>query len=312
LLIDKTARIIDQTDGPVMNVHHLELFYYVAKHRGISQAVRKMPYGIQQPAISAQLSQLEEELGTRLFHRRPFDLTVAGRRLFEFIEPFFGQLVEVEAEVRGDTSQRLRLAGSATILRDHFPEPLEEHRRRFPALKLTLREANQAQAEEMLQNQEIDLAITELEGKTPPGIKSSVIIKLPLVLLVLKSSRLTSVTQILSEGSPRSPLISLPSNETIFRLFQQGLKRLGTDWAIGLEVTSLDLIATYVVRGFGTGLSISTPQMKIPAKIRSLPLLNFPPLVLGALWQGTLPAIAQTFLEEVRTRADLRHAFLPP
>ena len=37
-----------------MNIHHLELFYYVARHGGISEAVRNMPYGIQQPAISGQ------------------------------------------------------------------------------------------------------------------------------------------------------------------------------------------------------------------------------------------------------------------
>ena len=29
-----------------MNVHHLELFYYVARHGGIMEAVRNMPYGI--------------------------------------------------------------------------------------------------------------------------------------------------------------------------------------------------------------------------------------------------------------------------
>jgi len=39
-----------------MNIHHLELFYYVAKHGGIAAAVRKMPYGIQQPAVSGQIA----------------------------------------------------------------------------------------------------------------------------------------------------------------------------------------------------------------------------------------------------------------
>ena len=35
-----------------MNIHHLELFYYVARHKGIAGAVRNMPYGIQQPAVT--------------------------------------------------------------------------------------------------------------------------------------------------------------------------------------------------------------------------------------------------------------------
>ena len=46
-----------------MNIHHLELFYFVAKFEGITAAVRKMPYGIQQPAVSGQILQLEEKLG---------------------------------------------------------------------------------------------------------------------------------------------------------------------------------------------------------------------------------------------------------
>lgn len=287
-----------------MNIHHLELFYFVAKHRGISQAVRKMPYGIQQPAISAQLSQLEEGLGAKLFQRRPFHLTAEGGRLFEFIEPFFSRVGEIEAEIRGDVSQRLRLAGSATVLRDHLPELLEEHRRRFTALKLTLREANQAQAEEMLQNQEVDLAITEIEGKMPAGIKSSIIIELPLVLLVSKNSKVRSSKELLQGDLTRTPLISLPLGEAISRLFQQGLKLLEVDWPIGLEVTSLDLVATYVARGFGIGLSVAAPRItaSVP-KVHALPLREFPPLVLGALWQGSLSAVARTFLDQVRARA---------
>jgi DNA-binding transcriptional LysR family regulator len=68
-----------------MNIHHLELFYYVAKHGGIAEAVRNMPYGIQQPAISGQVIQLEEFLGVTLFHRRPFSLTPPGKELYDFI-----------------------------------------------------------------------------------------------------------------------------------------------------------------------------------------------------------------------------------
>src|SRR6266704_231187 len=75
-----------------MNIHHLELFYYVARHGGIMEAVRNIPYGIQQPAVSGQVAQLEEFLGVTLFQRRPFALTAKGERLFQFIQPFFSSL----------------------------------------------------------------------------------------------------------------------------------------------------------------------------------------------------------------------------
>ena len=75
-----------------MNIHYLELFYYVAKHGGISEAVRNMPYGIQQPAVSGQIIQLEQFLGVKLFQRRPFALTPPGEELFAFVRLFFDNL----------------------------------------------------------------------------------------------------------------------------------------------------------------------------------------------------------------------------
>ena len=84
-----------------MNVHHLELFFYVARHGGVSAAARHMPYGIQQPAISAQILQLEDALGVTLFVRRPFQLTKEGQSLYDFIAPFFGGLDDMGQRLRG-------------------------------------------------------------------------------------------------------------------------------------------------------------------------------------------------------------------
>src|ERR1044071_359774 len=86
--------------GTGMNVHHLELFYYVAKHGGISAAVRNIPYGIQQPAVSGQMRALEEDVGAKLFERSPFRLTAAGERLFLHARPFFENLESVATELR--------------------------------------------------------------------------------------------------------------------------------------------------------------------------------------------------------------------
>ena len=96
-----------------MNVHHLELFYYVAKFEGITEAVRKMPYGIQQPAVSGQILQLEKFLEVKLFHRRPFALTPAGEELYDFIYPFFSRLDQITDQLRGEENHHLRLAASA-------------------------------------------------------------------------------------------------------------------------------------------------------------------------------------------------------
>src|SRR5207253_4073666 len=102
-----------------MNIHHLELFYFVAKHGGIAAAVRNIPYGIQQPAVSGQIAKLEEHLGVKLFDRRPFALSPAGAELFEFIRPFFENLDAIAEKIRRDASPQLRIAAPSVALRDY-------------------------------------------------------------------------------------------------------------------------------------------------------------------------------------------------
>src|SRR5580658_3286011 len=175
-----------------MNVHHLELFYYVARHGGIGKAVRNIPYGIQQPAISGQVAQLEEFLGVTLFQRRPFSLTPPGQKLYRFIEPFFGGLNDMAQELQGGAARQLRIGSSDIILRDHLPAVLQAARRKFPTLKFTLRSNYLPELEAMLQKQELDLVITLTDKKPPAGFGSIILLQLPLILIVPKASPLTS------------------------------------------------------------------------------------------------------------------------
>ena len=288
-----------------MNIHHLELFYYVARHGGISEAVRNIPYGIQQPAVSAQIIQLEESLGVTLFQRRPFSLTGPGEKLFRFIEPFFDGLEPLADDLRGGAAQQLRFGASGTILRDHLPELAQHVRKKFPNLKLTLREGHQPQLENWLQRLEIDLAVTLLEGKPPPGINSLPLLKLPLVLLVDKSCCLVSAEELWKRDKIEETLISLPPYETIPKHFQQGLTRLDIDWFPRIEVTSLTLIETYVESGYGIGLSVAIPRYKLSSRIRAVPLDGFVPVILAALWPGKTTPLIQAFLDELRERAHV-------
>jgi DNA-binding transcriptional LysR family regulator len=286
-----------------MNVHHLELFYHVAKHGGISAAIRKIPYGIQQPAVSGQILQLEKNLGLTLFQRRPFALTTAGRELFAFAEPFFGRIAEIPDKLRAQENSRLRLAAPATILRGHLPELLKLHKRKYPDLCLQLHDANQATAEALLQKQEIDLAVTELEGKPASGLNSAILFKLPLVLVLPKDLRVATAAELWRRGRKLDTLIALPETEVITKQFQAGLRRAGVEWTTGVEVTAIDLIPIYVSLGFGVGVTLDIPGRKLEPGVKTLPLPKFPPLVIAALWQSNISKSNAEFLTEIRRRA---------
>lgn len=286
-----------------MNVHHLELFYYVARYGGIMEAVRNIPYGIQQPAVSAQVAQLEEFLGVTLFQRRPFVLSPQGEKLYEFIRPFFSGLDKMAEELQGGEPRHVRIGASLIILRDHVPELVQGVRRKFPHLKISLREGYPAQLESLLLKDEVDLVFTLIEKKSVPGINSQVLVELPPVLLVEKTSKITSAEQLWKRDKIDDVLICLPSGESITKNFLQKLGSLGVEWFPGIEASSIDLVETYVARGLGIGVGVAVPKKQLHANVRALPLEGFPPAVIGALWRGKTSPLLQSFLADARLRA---------
>lgn len=254
-----------------MNVHHLELFYYVARHGGISGAVRNMPYGIQQPAVSGQIIQLEEYLGVTLFQRRPFALTPKGQELFDFILPFFSNIDDMAERLQGGVEHQIRIGASQIVLRDHLPALLQHVRKKFPKLKLSLRDSSQPQLEAWLATGEIDLAITVLQGKPPPGLQAETMIELPPILLVAKDSPLRSAEELWKRDRINEPLIALAPNEVLCKQFQQRLAKLGVDWFPSIEVATLELVEVYAAGGYGIGISLEVPRMNIPRDCASYP-----------------------------------------
>jgi len=287
-----------------MNIHHLELFYYVAKHGGISEAVRNMPYGIQQPAISGQVIQLEEFLGTALFHRRPFSLTPPGKELYEFIKPFFENLTPMAEKIRGGVSQHLKIAASETVLRSFMPEMLQELRGKFPKLKVTLREGYHPQVVTWLLQQEIDLSVGLIGGKPPAGVNAVSLLKLPLVLLVPKTSKLESAEDLWQRDRIEESLITVPSNEPIRRAFQEGLSKRNVDWLGGIEVSSVEMVQTYVASGYGFGVTVHVSKLKLHPKVRAIPLEGFEELTFGMLWQGRRTSVLDSMFKIVERTAQ--------
>jgi len=283
-----------------VNIHHLELFYYVAGHGGISEAVRHMPYGIQQPAVSDQVIQLEESLGVTLFQRRPFSLTPAGKELYESIKPFFDSLTPMADKLRGGVSQHLRIAASEIVMRDYLPTVLQELRKQFPKLKVTLREGYDPEVIPWLERHEIDVAIGLLGSKPPTGIHAMQLTRLPLILLVPRNSRLKSADELWQRDHIEESLITVPSNEPMCRTFREGLEKLKVDWFSGIEVSTVEMVQTYVANGYGIGVTVGIPKAKYHPQVRALPLEGFPMPVFGMLWQGRPTPVVNGLLDLVR------------
>ncbi len=283
-----------------MNVHHLELFYYVARHGGVSAAARHIPYGIQQPAISAQIIQLEDSLGTTLFHRRPFQLTKSGADLYAFITPFFDGLPGIGRQLRGGLETRLRIGAPETIQRDFLPVIIRGVKKRVPDLTFTLMTGRLEIIEAALLDQEIDLGFGALAGKRPAGVKQKEIVTARMMLIVPEKSGFTRAESFWQRDRIDVPLIALPSDEPVCRQFQQELRKRKIEWFPSLELNSQELVARYVAEGFGVGLALTVAGLTLPPGLRMLPLDDFPAVSYGALWLGNLSPLQKLFIESAQ------------
>ena len=89
-----------------LNYHHLLYFWTVVREGGISKAAEKLR--LSQPTISAQIRQLEESLGERLFQKQGRTLvpTDVGRVVFRYADEIFGIGRELMETLRGRPAGR--------------------------------------------------------------------------------------------------------------------------------------------------------------------------------------------------------------
>ncbi len=146
-----------------MELRHLRYFCAVADWHGFNSAARALH--VSQSAISEQILDLEDEIGTPLLNRtqRQIRLTPAGEIFLQE-----ARKVLAAADRAVDLTQRSARgeAGSLTIgflvwaTGRFFPPIIRDFRRLYPGARLSLMEMSPVQQSEGLLNGSIDIAFT--------------------------------------------------------------------------------------------------------------------------------------------------------
>jgi LysR family transcriptional activator of nhaA len=113
-----------------LNFHHLHYFWAVAREGHLTRAAGQL--NVSQSALSAQIKQLEDQLGRPLFTRRgrTLELTESGRVALAYADTIFSAGNELVATLRdGQRLERqvLRIGAVATLSRnfqENFIRPL--------------------------------------------------------------------------------------------------------------------------------------------------------------------------------------------
>lgn len=127
-----------------LTIRQMEYFDALAQTLHFGRAAELA--GVSQPALSAQIAEMEQRLGCRLFERsgRSVRMTPEAERLRGRIERVLSEVSEIQASAtQGSDSmgQRFRLGLIPTVAPYLLPTILPEFRQRFPTLQIELKEA---------------------------------------------------------------------------------------------------------------------------------------------------------------------------
>jgi DNA-binding transcriptional LysR family regulator len=150
----------------------LRHFVLIAEHRTFTEAARRAH--LSQPALTASIHRLEDEVGARLFDRGRAGaaLTAAGAALLPRARAALAAVAEGQravAEVAGLRAGEVRIGAGATAVTYLLPPLLAAYRRDHPGVRFLLREAFSEQLEAGLHAGELDLAVVTLGDRPPAG-----------------------------------------------------------------------------------------------------------------------------------------------
>jgi DNA-binding transcriptional LysR family regulator len=277
----------------MIQLYQLEGFYRVALHAGYARAARAFPYPITQPGVYQQVRKLEIDLGQTLFERIGHDrvaLTGAGRRLFEFCEPFFRELPEVVRDIEaGLRTGPLRIEAGALEVRYVLPPWLRRIRAAQPRLRIDLREI-EAPDYERLRRGEVDIIVehlpdrpSDLQARTIATHYGFLVVPVELALAKRRSAQLAQLAQL--------PFISFHSSQREHAIQIAALRKHGIEPSRVISSTATESILGFVEAGLGFSIvpwpSRTGPERRGVRCIRQAgPGATFP---ISAIWkrQGT-------------------------
>jgi DNA-binding transcriptional LysR family regulator len=311
-----------------MELRHLRYFTAVVECKGYREASRRLH--IAQPSISQAVSDLEDELGLKLFSR-------SGRnaRLRPEGEIFYADAVRVLqlAETAILTAKRaaqgkvgslsIGFIGSATL--SFLPDLIRRYKLEYPNVKLALHDLYPVEMDKACDRGEIDIGITRaLSPERSKNRQSLVLLRDPLVAVLPRSRKLklkSKKIRLVDLANERFILFHRKGAPAVFDTIVGACRSQGFSPRVENEPNSMQTILSLVEAEEGVAIvpaSISNLRSNGVQFVRLVPDNLYLDLI--AVWPlGEPSAVLRTFLDflsanadAIRAKADLALSSIDP
>lgn len=286
-----------------MELRQLEYFVAVAEEANFTRAARRVH--VSQSGISAQIRQLENDLGAALFDRstRVATLTVAGeaalthaRAALSSARAVRDSVDDVTRVIRGRLEVGMVTACTVTPLFD----ALADFHRAHPAVAVSLTEDNSDRLVDDVRGGTLDLALVGVADRTPDDLEALTVVREGLVAAVPADHPLTRAATVTLADVCSHPLVTLPKGTGIRTVLDQACRDLNCTPDVALQASAPDAVADLALRAMGVAVLSESIAGAYPALV-PLPITDAAvDAVLGLVWKARPSPALRELLRHLR------------
>ncbi|WP_028547910.1 LysR family transcriptional regulator [Paenibacillus sp. UNC451MF] len=237
-----------------MNLHALKLFYETAARGGVTKAAEALH--ISQPAVTAQIRNLEQELGLVLLasQGRGVQLTEAGELLYGYAVKLFALEKEMDVRLNDYRSGQLgKLRIAATYLPANYVLPviMAAYKQQYEHVDLILTTANSQSVYHKLLHYEAELAFIGGSKEAPIGIVREELMEDELWFIVPSGHKLANANVELKDMMKEPFILREEGSSTRDKLFALCKLHNVEPPKVGLQFNGLGETIRAVISGYG-------------------------------------------------------------
>ncbi|EKY4302367.1 TPA: LysR family transcriptional regulator [Salmonella enterica] len=270
-----------------ITLRQLRVFLAIAEHHGFSRAGNTM--GLTQSAMSHNISELEAELGIKLFDRttRDVQLTREGFKLSVEIRRLLGEL-EATLDNAGSKGERqsglVHVATSPTISAGIMPDCIQKIVKINKQINMIIHDQSQLQTIQMVQNGEVDFGVI-VEPIAATSLYSETFLEEPFCAIMPETHRIAQKREVQWCDLQNQDLVLLDYVSGSRPLIDNALIRHGITPRVIQELGHVSTIFRILESGIGISIipklaitSLNAPSLTIrdlkPTEVRRLQLVR--------------------------------------
>lgn len=243
----------------------LQLQYFQALARGLHYTHTAEELHISQPSLSYAISELEKELGVKLFYkeRRQVEITVYGQQFLPYVEKALSLLEEgrgVLEQMAGRSDQVVRLGYFHSISASLIPAIVEQFYQEEDNqhIRFHFVEAPSYDIFTKIKNGELDMGFCLHQGDWARSVK---IMRQPLYLAVPSGHHLSGRRSVTFEDFAHEPQIMLDRSSSLRSQMDRVFSQHDIIPNVVFEVRECNAALQYVALRFGVSVLPHVPAM---------------------------------------------------